>query len=109
MQGSRSGGTASPTSDLDIAIRVSPQRFDEILNDTTIVRGNLASPNPGSAAAATRDTAISQGRIHAGEARLSGLARQLEQQYGRPVDISIIISGGPFDNGPQTPLSFNFD
>jgi hypothetical protein len=93
---------------LDIAIRVSPAEFDRIMNDPTIVTNQFRNPNPGSANARTRETAIQQGRIHAGEARLSNLANQLEQQYGRPVDISIIRSGGPFDNGPQTPLSFDF-
>ncbi len=68
--------------DIDIAIRVSPERFDEIMNDPAILNRRIVNPNPGSAAERMRQTAIERGRIHA---------------------------GGLFDNGPQSPLSFGFD
>jgi hypothetical protein len=109
VQGSRAGGTAGPNSDLDIAIRVSPERFDEIMNDPSIIDRRILNPNPGSAADRTRQTAIDRGRLHAGEAGLSDLRNQLQGQFGTDVDISIIRAGGPFDNGPQTPLSFGFE
>jgi predicted nucleotidyltransferase len=43
IQGSRAKGTAGPDSDLDVAIRVSPGRFEQLL-----VEG-FGTPNPGSA------------------------------------------------------------
>ncbi len=42
VQGSRAAGTARPDSDLDIAIRVTPERFEEILCD------RFGSPNAAS-------------------------------------------------------------
>ena len=100
----------SDPSDFDVAIRVSPERFNEIINDANVVRKRMHSPNSSSANFATREIALQDGRIHAGEIRgLSTFAKQLEQQFGYPVDISIIRQAGKFDHGPQTPLSFNFD
>ena len=107
VQSSRSGGTAGPNSDIDIAIRVSPERFREIINDPALTR--LSSPNPGSALDRTSTESLVEGRIQTGEARLGNLRDSLEQQFGMDVQISIIREGGPFDNGPQTSLSFNFE
>ena len=44
--------------------------------------------------------AIESGKIQAGEAKLSGLRKQLEIVFGVDVDISIIEIGGSFDNPP---------
>jgi hypothetical protein len=43
-------------------------------------------------------------KIQSGEAKLSGLRKQLEKLLGKEVDISIIKEGGKFDNGAQIPL-----
>lgn len=100
VQGSRAGGTAKPTSDIDFAIRLPRKKFDDFLNNGS----RLASPNPGSALERTRLRAIETGKIQAGEARLSNLRRELERILGIEVDLSIIRAGGKFDRGPQTPL-----
>ena len=76
VQSSRSGGTAGPNSDIDIAIRVSPERFREIINDPALSR--LSSPNPGSALDRTSTESLVEGRIQTGEARLGNLRDSLE-------------------------------
>ena len=100
VQGSRAAGTARPGSDIDIAIRLSPEEFDNFLNNGS----RLSNPNPGSVLEKTRLRAIETGKIQAGEARLSNQRRQLEQLLGIEVDLSVIRAGGPFDNGAQIPL-----
>jgi hypothetical protein len=94
VQGSRAKGTARPDSDIDVAIRVPPDRFDAIL------RERFRTPNAGSAKERTMQHAGDTGKIQAGELGLSGLRRQLEQRYGKKVDISVIREGGAFDRGP---------
>ncbi|MEU6176090.1 DUF6531 domain-containing protein [Streptantibioticus parmotrematis] len=94
VQGSRAAGTARPDSDIDFAIRVSPQRFDELIGE------RFGKPNPDSAKERTMLWAVRTGKIQAGEAGLSGLRRKLEAQLGMDVDLSIIRQGGPFDNPP---------
>lgn len=98
VQGSRAKGTARPDSDLDIAIRVSPQRFEEIL------RGRFGAPIPGSAKARTMQHARDVGKIQAGEVGLRPLRKELEAGLGTAVDISVIREGGLFDQGPYVPL-----
>jgi predicted nucleotidyltransferase len=100
VQGSRAAGTAKPTSDIDFAIRVSPEDFDNFLYN----KSKLANANPGSAKADTLQHAIDTGKIQAGEARLSGFRKQLETTLNMTVDISVIRAGGTFDNGYQLPL-----
>ncbi|MEU9447069.1 nucleotidyltransferase domain-containing protein [Streptomyces sp. NPDC048304] len=94
VQGSRASGTARPDSDLDLAIRVSPDRFDEL------IRQRFGTPNPGSAKERTMLWAMKTGKIQAGEAGVSGVRRALEAQLGMDVDLSVIRQGGPFDNPP---------
>lgn len=53
--------------------------------------------------------AIESGKIQAGElsiggSRLGGFRRSLEASLGMKVDLSAILIGGPFDNGPMLPL-----
>lgn len=98
VHGSRAAGTAKPTSDIDIAIRVSPKKFAEL------IRARFGTPASGSAKERTMLHAISTGKIQAGEAGLRGLRRQLAQETGMAVDISVIRVGGPFDKGPYIPL-----
>ncbi|NQT38076.1 MAG: nucleotidyltransferase domain-containing protein [Planctomycetes bacterium] len=106
VQGSRAGGTATRATDIDIAIKVSPDKFNRFINDPKLSR--LSNPNQGSNLMDTRIHAIKTGKIQAGEARLGRLREQLENDLGIEVDLSIIRRGGQFDNGPQIPLSFGF-
>lgn len=103
VQGSRAARTASPTSDIDLGIRVSPQAFDRFMNE----QSRLASPKPGSALERTRHSAIERGLIQAGEARLSPTAREVAQsiiqtqpEVNKRVDLSVVRRGGPFDTSP---------
>ena len=101
VQGSRAKGTAKPTSDIDIAIRVPADKFDELIQSSF---SKVKPPNPGSAKEKTMLHAIETGKIQSGEAKLSKFREQLQQELGMDVDISIIKIGGPFDNPPFTPL-----
>lgn len=98
VHGSRASGTAQAGSDVDIAIRVSSNRFQEL------IASSFGSPNAGSAKMRTMMHAIGTGKIQAGEAGMRGLRRSLSKQLGIPVDISIIRIGGKFDNGPFIPI-----
>ena len=100
VMGSRAGGTATATSDIDIAIRVSPAQFDMLI-ERAFARARGSALN-------TRATAIERGRIHTGEAGLRGLRDQIEAQTGFRAQVSVIRAGSMFDNGPQTPLAFTF-
>jgi hypothetical protein len=94
VHGSRAAGTAGPGSDIDFAVRVGSERFDELLAE------RFGSPNPGSAKERTMQRAAQTGKIQAGEAGLSRLRRLLEAQLDMDVDLSIIRRDGPFDNPP---------
>lgn len=48
--------------------------------------------------------ALETGKIQAGEAKLSGLRKQLQKDLGMDVDISIIKKDGQFDNPPFIPV-----
>ena len=98
VQGSRANGTAKPTSDIDIALRVSGDKFD------LLIKQYFKTPNPGSAKERTMLHAIKTGKIQSGEAKLKGLRLELEDIFGMNVDISIIKIGGPFDNPPFIPF-----
>jgi hypothetical protein len=94
VHGSRASGTARPGSDIDVAIRVPPERFDEIL------RERFKAPNAGSARERTMQHAAETGKIQSGELGLRALRRELERELGKQVDISVIRAGGKFDTGP---------
>ncbi|QMU70664.1 RHS repeat-associated core domain-containing protein [Streptacidiphilus sp. P02-A3a] len=94
VQGSRAAGTARPESDIDFAIRVSPERFDELIQE------RFGSPNPDSAKERTMEWAMRTGKIQAGEAGVGGIRRALAAQLGMDVDLSVVRQGGPFDNPP---------
>jgi len=98
IHGSRAAGTAKPTSDVDIAIRVPKEKFD------VLVKERFGTPNPGSAKERTMLNAIETGKIQAGEAGLRGLRQSVAGEIGMEVDISVVRIGGPFDQGPWIPL-----
>ena len=98
VHGSRAAGTARAASDLDVAIRVDRATFD------SLVRERFGTPNPGSAKERTMLHAIDTGKIQSGEAGLRQLRVALEKTVGRDVDVSVVLKGGPFDNGPTLPL-----
>ena len=104
VMGSRAAGTAKPSSDIDIGIRVSPEKFNEEIERTF--------KNARNDRADTRDVSIADGRIQTGEAKLRMLRQEIADILGfdkKDVQISIIKKGGKFDNGAQTPMSFNFE
>jgi Nucleotidyltransferase domain len=99
--GSRVSGTHRADSDLDIAIRVSAAKFDEV------VRSCFGTPKPGSAKERTMQHARESGKIQSGEAGLRSLRRELESVLNLPIDLSVIRIGGPFDRGPYLSLIEN--
>ncbi len=62
-------------------------KFDSLINQY------FKTPNPGSAKERTMLHAIETGKIQAGEAKLSGLRKELQEIFGMEVDISIIKQG----------------
>lgn len=98
VHGSRVTGTAQPDSDLDLAVRVDAERFEQILAE------RFGIPNSGSAKERTMLRARETGKIQAGEAGLRSLRIALEDDLGMEVDISVICEGGLFDQGPYLPL-----
>ncbi len=94
VQGSRAGGTAKITSDIDIAVRVTSEKFKELIHEC------FGTPNSGTAKERTMLHAMETGKIQAGEAGLRGLRKKLEDIFGIEVDISIIEIDGLFDNPP---------
>ncbi len=98
VHGSRAMGTATKTSDIDIAIRVPKEKFDAIIKEA------FTRAKPGNAAERTMNHAIKTGKIQRGEIKLSSLGDKLKSQFGFKVDISVIKQGGVFDQGPWIPL-----
>ena len=101
VHGSRAAHTADAASDLDIAIRVTPERFDLIL------AARFGTPAPGSAKERTMQHAQQTGKIQAGEAGLRVLRKTLESDLGIAVDIAVIRQHGSFDQGPYLPLKMD--
>jgi hypothetical protein len=106
VHGSRGRGTAASDADLDIGIRVSADTFDHLLQ----VR--LARVKQGGDRWETLQRAREQGRLHAGEAGISGIRREIQRLineemglgFARGVQITVIREAGPFDQGPFIPL-----
>ena len=100
VHGSRGGYTARPDSDLDVAVRVSPENFN------LLIEKYFKTPNPGSAFEKTKNYAISNGIIQTGEAKLSSTALSVKNELnGMSVQISIVKIGGNFDQGPYIQLT----
>ncbi|EEO6566769.1 hypothetical protein G6H68_002096 [Listeria monocytogenes] len=100
VQGSRAGGNAKATSDIDIGVRVNQQQFDNL------IKKSFGKPNAGSARERTMLHAMETGKIQAGEAKLRGLRKELESLLGIEADVSIILEGGQFDNPPYLPIKY---
>jgi RHS repeat-associated protein len=98
VQGSRASGTATATSDVDIAIKVAPEQFDELISKA------FGTPNVGSAKWKTMQHAIKTGKITTGDAGLRSVKNGLLEILDMKVDLSVIKKGGPFDNGVQIPI-----
>ena len=98
VQGSRVVGKAKPGGDIDIAVRVSPEQF------AALIKQSFKDPKPGLSTERTMLSAIQRGRIHCGEAGLTAVKKQLEEIAKTGVDLSIIMIGGLFDQGPYMPL-----
>ncbi len=106
VHGSRGRGTAAPDADLDIGIRVSAERFEHL------VQQRMARVTPGSDRYGTLVQALERGRLHAGEAGISGIRKELQrlinEQMGlgftKGVQLTVIREAGPFDKGPFIPL-----
>lgn len=98
VQGSRAGGTARATSDIDIGVRVGKEKFDLLIKEF------FGTPNPNSAKERTMLHAIETGKIQSGEAKLRPLRKSIENLLDMEADISIILEGGKFDNPPYLPI-----
>lgn len=106
VHGSRGRGTAASDADLDIGIRVSSQRFDQL------IQIRLANVKVGGAKWKTLQRALERGRLHQGEAGISGISREIQRLineemglgFTKGVQVTIIREEGPFDEGPFIPL-----
>ncbi len=106
IHGSRASGTAAPDADLDIGIRVSAERFDQLIQD------RLLRVREGGDKWKTLQEAVRQGRLHAGEAGISGIRKEIQRLineamnlgFAKGVQVTVIREAGPFDQGPFIPL-----
>ena len=108
VHGSRGRGTASPDADLDIGIQSFRRMFRSMIQD------RLARVKPGGDKWETlQQEAIRQGRVHAGEAGISGLRKEIQWLINEEMDLGfskgvqmadLIREAGPFDQGPFIPL-----
>nr|MDQ3323699.1 nucleotidyltransferase domain-containing protein [Acidobacteriota bacterium] len=88
VHGSRAAGTATKGSDIDVAIRVPKEKFDQLIKEA------FKNVNPGSSKERTMKYAIKNGIIQRGEVKLSNLGKQLENRFGfSDVDISVVREG----------------
>jgi uncharacterized protein YukE len=94
VQGSRAAHSARAASDVDVGLRVSPQRYEQLLRECF---GDAPARE-----AATN--AAERGRIFWRHAGLGPLHHALEEDLGRKVDLAIIKQGGRFDNEPWVPV-----
>jgi hypothetical protein len=98
VQGSRAKGFASPSRDLDLAIRVSRDDFD------TLITQRMATLKKGSDTYDTLVVASQRRRIHAGEIGLSGLRKAIERAIGIKTQLTVVEIGGLFDRPPFIPV-----
>ncbi len=69
-----------------------------------MIEARLKTLTPGSDTWKTLQVAKQEGRIFAGEIGISGVRKELQRLLGIDVDLSVIRTGGKFDNGPYIPL-----
>jgi hypothetical protein len=106
VHGSRARGTADADADLDIGIRVSAERFEQLL------QLRLAHGKVGGDKWKTLQRALERGRLHQGEAGISGLSKELQRLineemglgFAKGVQVTVIREAGQFDEGPFIPL-----
>ena len=98
VQGSRAAWTARKDSDIDIAVLVSSEEFDALIEQC------FTGTHPGSSKERTKIHAIETGKIQAGEVGAHALRLELKRMLHMKVDVSIIKIGGKFDNPPYIPL-----
>ncbi len=101
VHGSRATGAARSGSDIDVAIRLGPDEFEDFLGTQSRFRN---PPNPGSAKEESLFHVLERGRIFAGEARMSSLARGLGESLDMPFDLAVVLRGGLFDQSPAIPI-----
>ena len=102
VHGSRAKGCAAADADLDIGIRVTADVFDQLVKD------RLERVKVGGHRWKTLQVAIQHGRLHTGEAGISGVRNEIHDLinetmglgFAKGVDMSVICAGGPFDQGP---------
>jgi len=106
VHGSRARGTAASDADLDIGIRVSVEGFDRLIRD------RLATVKEGGDKWKTLQRALELGRLHQGEAGISGISKEIQRLineelglgFTKGVQVAVIREAGPFDQGPFIPL-----
>ena len=99
VHGSRAAGTAKQASDIDVAIRVPKEKFDQLIGEL------FTKAKPGNAIERTMNHAIKAGKIRRTDLDLSDLGKELAAKFGLPkVDISVVREGGAFDQGPWISL-----
>ena len=106
VHGSRGRGTAASDADLDIGIRVSAERSDQLIQ-VRLGRGLQEEVTSGQ-----RCRKQFTGGLHAGEAGISGIRKEIQRLvneemnlgFAKGVQVTVIREGGPFDQGPFIPL-----
>jgi len=106
VHGSRGRGDAASDADLDIGIRLSTERFDQLIRD------RLKTVRVGGDKWKTLQRSLERGRLHQGEAGISGISREIQRlvneemglAFTKGVQITVIREAGPFDQGPFIPL-----
>jgi hypothetical protein len=106
VHGSRGRGTAASDADLDIGIRVSAERFEQLVQE------RLATVKEGGDKWKTLQRALERGRLHQGEAGISGISKEIQRLmneemglgFTKGLQVTVIREAGPFDLGPFIPL-----
>ena len=94
VQGSRAGYSVRPGSDIDIGMRVSPERFEQV------IRARYSDVHEGPALDKFVAERMEHGIIHSRRAGLHPVVREIQRTVGCRVDLSVIRRGGPFDTEP---------
>ena len=97
VQGSRAGYSIRPGSDIDIGLRVSPERFEQVLRD------RFGDPVSAEFAGLMADCRR-KGIVHVRRAGLLPLRKELEPILDCKIDLSVIRRGGSFDREPWLPI-----